>query len=613
MRDISIHRLFILIGLLFICHSSSAGPIERPAKTGWGFAGELYSSPGAAGAAMCFYGVDHMIENAVSFSWQQPTYSVWCSHPVFPPYFSGSAGWIATCDNGFGLVQLQCIGSGNDPDKPNNCPKVGNPINPLTGVKSETHIDYSSSQSDLSFVRHYTSHINSRLTKTLLGVTWRTRYETLIQAGSYSSPFQSAASAVGGPGDYSLTAVDQGNSYWVRSSRNSTADALPAASLIEYAFVQQADGSSLYFSFDATSTYPNFGVPDSDVNADLIKIVDANDALIGWRYRTANDEVMSFDASGKLMSIESLDGDSLTLHYDLSLAQGGDDNAATLDQVTDDFSNSLLIAYDTEGRINKVTSPEGNVYQYHYNENGILDYVSYPDDTPDVTGNNPFGEDNPVRQYHYEHTTLVSALTGITDERGARYAAWDYDDYGRAIMSKHEALGASSGVDQFNIDYQYINDVVDPRITVTNSLEKDTTYHYSNIISSRKLIHVEGHASTGTDVGCAAADQYTSYDTNGFKDIVVDWEGKAIDYDYDSLGREVQRVEGLLAVVDTSTAPPTITTSTTPESNTIQTEWHPDLRLPTKITEPDRVIVMTYDPVNGRELSRTEYLLGNEP
>ncbi len=45
----------------------------------------------------------------------------------------------------------------------------------------------------------------------------------------------------------------------------------------------------------------------------------------------------------------------------------------------------------------------------------------------------------------------------------------------------------------------------------------------------------------------------------------------------------------------------------------VTTEWHPDFRLPTKITEPDRVTVIIYDPVNGRELSRTEYAVGSEP
>ena len=100
---------------------------------------------------------------------------------------------------------------------------------------------------------------------------------------------------------------------------------------------------------------------------------------------------------------------------------------------------------------------------------------------------------------------------------------------------------------------------------------------------------------------------------NGFKDIVVNWEGNAIDYDFDSRGLEVKRVEGLSSTVDQSIIPPTITTAITSDTYTVLTEWHPDLRLPTKITEPDRVTVITYDPVNGRELSRTEYLLGNEP
>ena len=340
---------------------------------------------------------------------------------------------------------------------------------------------------------------------------------------------------------------------------------------------------------------------DPDVFSNLTALLDSNNQHTGWELSFENGIVETYDLEGKLVSISSQSKTIMQLDYDSVI------DAVTVSDMS--ANKSLTMSLDPDGRVSQLSDPEGNITIYGYNASGELTAVTYPDSTFDIN-------DNPTRYYHYENIDTPSLLTGITDEQGVRYVTWMYDENGRAYLSKNSAPSIDSGVGQVNIDYSFVDDVDDPRVTVENMLGHQTTYHYTTISSVRKIIWVErsDHInSEDSSLGCPTSDQYTSYDMNGFKNIVVDWEGKAIDYDYDSLGREVQRVEGLLTVVDTSTAPPTITTSITPESNTMQTEWHPDFRLPTKITEPDRVTVITYDPVNGRELSRTEYLLGNEP
>ena len=63
--------------------------------------------------------------------------------------------------------------------------------------------------------------------------------------------------------------------------------------------------------------------------------------------------------------------------------------------------------------------------------------------------------------------------------------------------------------------------------------------------------------------------------------------GKIITYVRNSRGLELSRTEA----------------SGTPQERTIVTQWHPQFRLPTKITEPNKITEYTYD-VQGHQLSR---------
>ncbi len=109
---------------------------------------------------------------------------------------------------------------------------------------------------------------------------------------------------------------------------------------------------------------------------------------------------------------------------------------------------------------------------------------------------------------------------------------------------------------------------------------------------------------------------FYTYDSNGYLDVVVDWEGNAIDYDHDSAGREERREEGLSATIN-SLPPHTnlsiSTSSVTGVTRVIETKWHPDFRLPTRTTEPDFVEDITYDCDTGRVTQRIKYAPGTEP
>ncbi|EPJ47160.1 MAG: yd repeat-containing protein [Osedax symbiont Rs1] len=185
-------------------------------------------------------------------------------------------------------------------------------------------------------------------------------------------------------------------------------------------------------------------------------------------------------------------------------------------------------------------------------------------------GNNPFSEDNAYREYHYENATNGKLLTGITDERGNRYATWAYDAQGRAISSEH-----ANTTEKASLDYTHQEDATDPRVTVTNALGKQTTYHFEALHGVRKVTKVEGHQSAN----CAAANQETTYDENGFVASQTDWKGNLTTYINNDRGLETSRTVA----------------SGTPEAQTITTVWHDSFNQPESITEPSRVTNFTYD------------------
>ncbi len=124
----------------------------------------------------------------------------------------------------------------------------------------------------------------------------------------------------------------------------------------------------------------------------------------------------------------------------------------------------------------------------------------------------------------------------------------------------------------------------DGTTTVTNPLGKQTTYHFTTIHGIRKVTQVEGHPTAS----CEGANKAYTYDANGFISSKTDWIGGTTTYSRDDRGLELSRTEA----------------AGTPQERTITTEWHPDFRLPTKITEQNKITEYTYD-AQGRQLSRS--------
>lgn len=166
------------------------------------------------------------------------------------------------------------------------------------------------------------------------------------------------------------------------------------------------------------------------------------------------------------------------------------------------------------------------------------------------------------------------ALTGITDERRVRYATWQYDDQGRAVSSEH-----AGGTDRNTLTFN-----ADGSTTVTNPLGKQTTYHFTYLAGARRVDTVEGHATAS----CQGANKGYTYTDEGWVASKTDWKGNTTTYTYNAKGQEIARTEA----------------AGTPQARTITTEWHPSLPVKTKITEPGRETLYTYD-ANGNVTKQT--------
>jgi YD repeat-containing protein len=210
----------------------------------------------------------------------------------------------------------------------------------------------------------------------------------------------------------------------------------------------RANGRTFSFVFNG-SAY----VPDVDIDDRLTKLVDGSGNHTGWQYYEASSENLeTYDAQGRLLSIADRAGLSHTLSY-----TGG-----LLTQVTDAFGRTLSFTYDARGRMLTMRDPAGQTYTYTWvSQGGVVGVAYYPD--------------GKTRQYLYNEagwlggSTREGRLTGIVDENNARYASFEHS-HGFALRTEH-----AGGVNRYSVANTggWPNSVV-----VTDPLGTVRTYGY---------------------------------------------------------------------------------------------------------------------------------------
>lgn len=272
----------------------------------------------------------------------------------------------------------------------------------------------------------------------------------------------------------------------------------------------------------------------------------------GWLYVAGDNTRYEFNADGRLVKQSEPYG----LYH--SLVYG----AAGLVTVTDSFGNSLSFTEDAHLQPLAFTAPGVSIA---YTYDGTARLLTVAKTTGTETG---------TRTYHYENPTYPRFLTGITDERGVRYATFTYDSLGRAISSTHAA-----GADLTQVAYN-----ADGTATVTNPLGKEAIYHFTVINGVKRITQIEGEPSPN----CPASNSTYTYDARGQLTRQTDANGNVTQYAYNARGLRVLYTQAV----------------GTAEQRTTRTAWHPTLPFPMQITEPDRIRAYTRD-AHGRVLTRT--------
>jgi RHS repeat-associated protein len=266
--------------------------------------------------------------------------------------------------------------------------------------------------------------------------------------------------------------------------------------------------------------------------------------------------------------------------------------AGLLISAQDAFGHALNITYDAQSRLSTLTDPAGGLYQYAYDGNGNLSSVTYPDGTS--------------RQYLYNESAFTAgvsqptALTGIMDESGNRYATFGYNATGQAVLSAH-AGGADSVTVNYTspptvhcfstvdssayITYTTCMNTIPTGTTITDALGTTRNYGFTSVLGSN---HVTG-ADQPCNGNCAPVGSAQTVDANGNPASVTDFNGNQTTYVYD-LTRNLQtsRTEA----------------AGTTRARTITTTWNANFRLPATVTEPNRTTTYTYD-ADGNMLTKT--------
>jgi RHS repeat-associated protein len=261
------------------------------------------------------------------------------------------------------------------------------------------------------------------------------------------------------------------------------------------ATVYRPDGKIYRFNENAAGWTAN-----ADIHEVLERRLDSQGAPIGWRYKTSENTVETYDINGRLREIADPRGIMQVLTY------GEADNL--LRRVDVSTGEYLDFRYDPYGRIESITDHVERSWGYRYGTGGLLEYVDNPDGT--------------TRQYHYEDPGYPEALTGITDENGIRSATYGYDADGQADFST-----LADNVERVEIVYE-----PDGQRTVTNSRGNTSTY----TVISRMGMALPAQTSGPGCAGCGLANANYEYDVaNNVTRVSVD--GVVTEYgDYDTRG-----------------------------------------------------------------------------
>lgn len=442
----------------------------------------------------------------------------------------------------------------------------GNPVSVSTGAKRESVVDYRGA-ADLEFVRNYRSDRKG----------WSDNFQIV--------GFDAAAAAKNGTSERvnALLPCYSGiDSYFNEPycfPQISNAFTKPPGTVNNEFVLARGNGRVIVFG------NANNLNPPADINDRIVQLLDGSGAPAGWSvYKAADDATEFFDINGRLLRIVQRNGMQKVFTYsDVSTPTTIAPKAGLLLTVSNHFGQQLNFTYDPQGRMASLKDPAGGVTSYAYDEPSSivvsgapadnLTSVTYPDGKKRVYWYNEQDKTNGVN--------LPSALTGITDENGVRFATWTYDSAGRAISSEH-----AGGVEK----YTFAGRGAGENPNFTDPLGVKTEYGYTPVLNQTKLYFEKRTAGSNVIM------KDTGYDQRGNISMMPDNKGTRTSYTYDARNLEVKRVEAVDHVY---------------ESLTTTTSWHPTYRIPVQINSPLLKTTFAHDS-KGNVLTKTEQATTDE-
>jgi RHS repeat-associated protein len=228
--------------------------------------------------------------------------------------------------------------------------------------------------------------------------------------------------------------------------------------------------------------------------------------------------------SATLNSIKARNGYTQTLNY----------TGSQLTSVTDSYSRKLSFAYNGDGTMTSVTTPDSTTITYGYAAAPLVGAVAPGQQLTTVT----FPTTPPQTiTYNYANSGLPFALTSVTDEDGNTYDTWTYDASGRGLTS---AQGGSLNANLVTVAYPALGTTT----TVTNALGVTDTYTFTRGplgVSAPQVTQIS-RAATGTT---AAATETITYDANGYVASLTDWNGNQASYTNNAHGLPTSLTEAV--------------------------------------------------------------------
>ncbi len=281
---------------------------------------------------------------------------------------------------------------------------------------------------------------------------------------------------------------------------------------IEEVFLHQPDGKQLKFVYGTRNGAEGWY---SQKSTPLLRLTYEfgtyeNGTYFGtWLLRTEDNHIERYSRGGYILERFNDHGIGWKYTY-------GGTNGTQLQRVT--HTSGRYVEFGWSGnRVAWAKDPTGAKFSYGYTGN-LLQSVTNPDGSK--------------ISYHYEDSKADGALTGKSFG-SVRYSKYSYRN-GLAFKSEL-AGGVESSTFTYTHNAGFIHEI--DKAKEVNALGYTTEY----LTSNGQVSEVRGLQSAN----CPARSKRTTFDSRGFVDNATDFVGNTTDYDYDSHGHLLKKVEAL--------------------------------------------------------------------